>query len=270
MSDKDNNEEDVNADVLAYDEGRVLKALNEEEEDLQAPRKAPPWLLTFGDIMALMLTFFVLLYSMSVPDEEQWEEFSSALTNGFSKFKSATQFSGALEEINIEKLDYKKALNLDYLQSLMTQLIESNEEINNVAIFRQKSRLILSLPEDLLFQSGKAEIDTAGKRALFVIGGPLSRIRNRIEVTGHTDPSPVSRTQSRFASNWELSLERAMSVAGLLSDVGYSRPIVARGLSSTRYDELPDDLDEETRRDYARRVDIMIMRDDGAKRLSFE
>ncbi len=228
-------------------------------------KKVPAWLLTFTDIMALMLTFFVLLYAMSVPEVEKWEDISSALNAGVSKFKSARAFKGSEEDINIDKLDFSRALNLDYLESVMNDLIEKDERLENIVVTHQKDHLILSLPVDLLFKSGKTDIGTQGKRALFAVGGPLSRIRNRIEVVGHTDPVPINRRNVDLKSNWTLSLVRAAQVAALLDSVGYERNIVVRGMSSARYEELPSDMDKERRKNLARRVDIVIMKDDGGR-----
>ena len=59
------------------------KEKRKEQED-----EAPLWLITFTDIMALMLTFFVLLYSMSIPEVKKWEELTSSINKGFSKFYS--------------------------------------------------------------------------------------------------------------------------------------------------------------------------------------
>ncbi len=224
------------------------------------------WLITFTDVMALMLTFFVLLYSMSTPNEEDWEKMSDALNQNFSKFDGA-QWNAGAQEINIEKLDFNEALNLHYLKALMAELIEQDQRLQGVTLIGQKDRLIVSFPHDLLFASGAADVSTRGKKILFAFGDLLARIGNRIEVMGHADPRPIQDQNKKFSSNWQLSLARAASVSGVLQDVGYIRPVIMRGLSSARYDELPDDLEEEERLSFARRVDIVIMKDDGSQRL---
>ena len=225
------------------------------------------WLITFTDVMALMLTFFVMLYSMSVPEEDKWKQVTSALTVGFSQFESPKWYKGPQDTINIDKRDFSNALNMDYLNALVIEIIEKDEKLKNVVVLQQKKRLILSLPTDLLFKSGQSEVTVSGKRALFALGGPLSRIRNRIEVTGHADSRPVQSDKGKFSSNWELSLARAVNVSSVLENVGYSRPVIVRGLSNARYDELPADLSESERLSFSRRVDIVIMKDDGSQRI---
>lgn len=226
----------------------------------------PLWLVTFTDIMALMLTFFVLLYSMSVPLEEKWEDLTKGLNKGVSRFESPKYYQGPIDEVNIDRLDFSRALDLRYLESILSEIINDNERLKDIVIIPQNKRLILSLPSDLLFPAGEAQVTTEGKRALFSLGGPLSRIRNRIEVIGHADPRPIENEESAFKSNWELSLARAVNVAGVLENVGYGRTVVARGLSSSRYDQLPEDITEDRRLSLSRRVDIVVMQDDGSER----
>ncbi len=229
---------------------------------------APPplWLLTFADITALMLTFFVLMYAMQTPDVEKWEEMTTALDTGFDEYKSAALAGGAQDTVDIEKLDLSRALPLDYLQSVIEDVSKDYEGLADMALFLQQDRLIISLPQNLLFESGKTEVSTEGKRGLFAIGGKLSHIRNRIEIIGHTDPSPISAAQQNFDSNRELSLQRALEVSAILSSVGYSRPITVRGMGSSRFEELSGKLDDESRLSLARRVDIVVLKDDGSSR----
>lgn len=244
-----------------------LSALNHSFVTTSGDAESSPlWLITFTDIMALMLTFFVLLYSMSVPEVEQWEEVTSSINKGFSKFYSPEQFAGSQDTISIEKVDRSEALNLNYLGSLIEAKIEENPSLKEVVVINATDRLIISMPEDLLFEAGQDQVKIQGKRALFALGGLLARIRNRIEIAGHSDPRPITNQNSKFSSNWELSLSRAAQVSNILSQVGYRRDMIARGMSSARYDELPSNISEQQRLDLSRRVDIIVMRDDGGSR----
>lgn len=244
-----------------------LSALNHSFVTTSGDAESSPlWLITFTDIMALMLTFFVLLYSMSVPEVEQWEEVTSSINKGFSKFYSPEQFAGSQDTISIEKVDRSEALNLNYLGGLIEAKIEENPSLKEVVVINATDRLIISMPEDLLFEAGQDQVKIEGKRALFALGGLLARIRNRIEIAGHSDPRPITNQNSKFSSNWELSLSRAAQVSNILSQVGYRRDMIARGMSSARYDELPSNISEQQRLDLSRRVDIIVMRDDGGSR----
>lgn len=224
------------------------------------------WLITFTDVMALMLTFFVLLYAMSVPKEEDWDDMTRGINNQFSKTYSAPFNRGPLDEINIDKIDFSKAQSLSYLNSILSNVVLKDERLKGLVLIPQQDNLIISVPEGLLFESGRADVSDEGKQILFSLGNTLSRIRNRIEVIGHTDPRLIQSVESVFASNWELSLARAGAVASALGQAGYEKPMIIRGLSSARYDDLSDDMPEEERLSLARRVDIVVMNDDGSSR----
>ena len=225
------------------------------------------WLITFTDIMALMLTFFVLLYSMSVPKEEEWEQITSAVQNQFSKTFSSQAFSGQQDTINIDKIDFSKAQSLTYLESVLSNAIGRDQRLQNIQLIPQRDHLIVSVPEELLFPAGSATVSEKGGQVLASLGNTMARIRNRIEVIGHSDPDPIEKTGGEFGSNWDLSLARAGAVAGILEESGYQRSIILRGYSSARYDDLPDTMSEDERLSLARRVDIVIMEDDGSQRL---
>jgi len=175
------------------------------------------WLLTFADVMALMLTFFVLLYSMSTLKEEKWEDLTSVIQKSFETFQGDFASAGNQETIEIEKLDMSRALALDYLQSLIVKLIHTNPDLNGLVMFLERDRLVISLPSELLFESGKASVNLDGKKALFSLVDVLARIRNSVEVIGHADPRPIQNQDGAFKSNRELSIHRALSVAGVMS-----------------------------------------------------
>lgn len=232
-------------------------------------QSVPLWLITFTDVMALMLTFFVLLYAMSVPQIEKWEGISSALSFKFNKFEGDSFNAGSQDVINIDKISTSKALDLRYLKTIITSLLKERG-IEEALIYQNDKRLIVSLPSELLFESGSAQIGLDGKKVLFAVGGILARVKNRIEVVGHTDPNPINDDKAMYRNNWELSLARAAALSAVLYEVGYSEDIAIRGLSSARYDEMSADASQEERYKLSRRVDIILMEDDGYRYNAFK
>lgn len=237
-----------------------------------APPQGPPiWLITFTDVMALMLTFFVLLFAMAVPTQEQWEELTAALQSELNNFYGASALRGPTDAINLARIDYNDALNIDYLRALLESEMADNEQLASLRLISQRGQLIISMPDEMLFASGQAEVSDAGARTLYALGGTLNRIRNKIEVVGNADPRPIRDTQGSYANNWHLSMARAASVAAILQKVGYSRPITLRGRGSGRYQDLQAiaELSEEQRLDVSRRVDIVIADHDGRRNKVF-
>tara|TARA_R110001592_G_scaffold27763_13_gene102735 strand:- start:24871 stop:25719 length:849 start_codon:yes stop_codon:yes gene_type:complete len=268
-----NNDTQENA-ADAEEEGVVRPNTDDVESSIvrkqgDGASSVPLWLITFTDVMALMLTFFVLLYAMSTPQEEKWEDISDALTYKSGAFDAAAFNAGSQDVISLDKIDKTRALELDYVQTLIAGLLKQRQ-IDDVLLVQNGKRLVISLPSELLFESGKADVGVEGKKVIFELGGVLSRVKNRIEVIGHTDPSPVGATGGTYTTNWQLSLARAASVSRVLRDVGYEREMTVRGVSSARYDELPDAVPEKERYALSRRVDVIVMDDDGYRQNAFD
>lgn len=223
------------------------------------------WLLSFTDVMALMLTFFVMLFAMSEPHKSDWEGMMSAMKNEFRSFYGPAWNAGPQETINISKVNFDQALDIGYLDLLMKSAMKENKLLDNLVITRRKDKLILSLPQDMLFAPGQATPEDKGLKTLYALGGPLSRMKNQIEVVGLADPKPVTNPDATYKNNWELSLARATNVAAILKRVGYEKDITVRGLSDGRYQDLASVKDEDQRLALSRRVDIVILNHDGRK-----
>lgn len=226
------------------------------------------WLISFTDVMALMLTFFVLLFAMSNPKEQEWAEFTNTVQNNFNRFYGMAANKGMQDTVSIQKIDYSRALDLGYLKALMESLLKEQESLKDVVLYPQPGYLIVSLPEHLLFQPGSDELADGSSKALYTLAEALRRIKNRVEITGHADPRPVSG--ERFASNWELSFARAAQVAASLYSYGYEKPVRVRAAAAGRYGDLADRLPENERLDLSRRVDIVIMEDTGKQLKLFD
>lgn len=224
------------------------------------------WLVSFTDVMALMLTFFVLLFSMAEPVKEDWSAMMSALQKEFNRYYGAALNLGSQDALDLSKIDFNEALDINYLEALLRSQVKDNKYLERVELIQQPGQLIIALPKDLLFDSGSAVVKEDGVRSLYALGGVLNRIKNKVEIAGHADPRPVPAGSSRYDSNWDLSLSRAASVSGVLNNVGYDRDIVIRGHASGRYDDLEGEVEEDMRLDLSRRVDVVILNHDGSKK----
>ena len=146
------------------------------------------------------------------------------------------------------------------MEALFTNQIHQRKLENKVLLIPdpKSKRLILTIPSELLFISGRATL--SGKSAYTVkqLTEILKGVKNSVEIVGHTDPTPISQENSSYDSNWELSLQRAVSLSQQMRKNGYYRPLHIRGLSSSLYTSLPKRFSEQQRLDISRRVDIII------------
>jgi chemotaxis protein MotB len=128
-------------------------------------------------------------------------------------------------------------------------------DAGDLAITLRDGRMVLRLSNDVLFDSGKAELKPAGKRSVAEIAGVLRTIPGRhFQVAGHTDNEPIRL--SPFPSNWALSTARALEVVGFLT----SRGMEARALSAAGYGEFDpvDANDSPLGKSHNRRTEITL------------
>ena len=226
----------------------------EEDELRMESKKGVAWMITFTDLVSLMLTFFVLLFSMSNIKVDRWNDVIDALSQSLNPSSTKAQ-SSATSSFNIATLFRKRAINLDYLTGVLEDAVAKDELLKTSPLMRLEDRLVIALPGDLLFQPGKAVLAEDAKKALFNLGGVLRNIGNQIGINGHTDPTPPSG--NNYASNWELSMGRAAAVANALKRSGYTEDIIAFGYASSRFAELPE-MPVTQRSALGRRVDIVV------------
>jgi len=212
------------------------------------------WMVTFTDLVALMLTFFVLLYAMSNVQLPKWQQLTDSLATNLNRVRDVEVVRPA-HDLNASTASREPGEDLDYLARLLRNAATAEPSLADSIIVRQSDRLIIALPGDLLFGPGANVLGKKGARAVFTLGGMLRSLSNAVEVAGHADPSKV---QGQSGGNWGLSVERATTVAGLLEKAGYGRDIVVRGYGSSRFDTLDETLSAAQRESLARRVDIVI------------
>ena len=219
------------------------------------------WLVTFVDLVALLIAFLVMLFAMSELDQERWQALTGSLIAHEGKPPEATLIRSQERE-GLERVQRLPGIDLDYLAGVLGRALDGLPTLGKTEVLRREDRLVVALPSRLLFLPGGAELDAEGRRAAFTLAETLGRIENRIEVIGHADPRPP---QAGVASNWELSLSRALAVAELIERSGYERPVAVRGLGHSRFDDIAAELPPDERRALARRTDVVIHRDTGER-----
>jgi chemotaxis protein MotB len=117
-------------------------------------------------------------------------------------------------------------------------------------------RIVINLPNNVLFNSGSASLNSEGQEAMAQIGGVLKNFSDRrFQVEGHSDNVPIK--SARFPSNWELSTTRALAVVHLLTDMG----VTPENLSAAGFGEFRPRADNDTDegRKLNRRIEIVML-----------
>ena len=223
------------------------------------------WQGTYGDMITLMLCFFVMMYNPSEVDVTQMATITQSLqmqetesvSGGLSL--SAGQLSDLGNNINaLPSLEKGKSLGLAKKKAV--SLFAPDVKSNKITITSDERGLIITLLSDNFFEEGSAELninetrETLLRLADFFKSDELKGRRFRIE--GHTDNTPV-KEYSQFPSNWELSATRAVNVLHYLADYGVKESnFSVAGYADTR-PKFSNDTAEA--RAYNRRVDIIIL-----------
>ena len=226
------------------------------------PKKASQeWLTTYGDMITLMLCFFVMLYNPTDADPVQMAMMTASLqTDSVSGGMSAT--SGRLADLgnSVNSLpSLEKGKNLGTAKKKAVSLFAPDRKSTRITITSDERGLVITLAADAFFAENSAELnieetrDTLLRISQFLSMPELAGRKFRIE--GHTDSTTADST--KWPSNWELSAARAMNVLHYLSDFGINESqFSVAGYADNQPRHSNDTPDG---RAYNRRVDIIIL-----------
>lgn len=147
----------------------------------------------------------------------------------------------------------------DERQNTYNELIgrfQSMIDAGQLDVIIKNGKIVINLPQDILFPSASARVSREGEETLGEVGSVLADFRDRtFQVEGHTDNIPIST--ARFPSNWDLSAARALAVVSLLQDAG----VPPENLSGAGYGEYQPVAPNDSRENRAlnRRIEIVML-----------
>ncbi len=224
----------------------------------------PAWLVTYADLVSLLLCFFVMFYAMSTIEVGKWRQIARGLAADRPVATGATVgIIGPPVRTVVRGLtgsDARPGAEVEYLAVVIGRRIDDEAALAQAIVTRLEDRLVISLPGDLLFSDRGITLDPRGRAAAAALGAVLGNLRNQVDVQGHADAMAGRSASDRaaVAANWEVSLARAIAVAEELKRGGYGREMAILGLADTRHADLSAHLSEAERRRLARRVDVIV------------
>ena len=220
------------------------------------------WLVIFADLVALMLTFFVMLFSMSNVTSESWQKMVDALADALNPTSEEKIDTTPDVKTNIDLVFRRQAINLDYLQAVLEQKVINSKELKGSQLTLLEDRLVVSLPGSLLFGPNSAILKKTAKDPLFSLGGLLGNVENRLGINGYADEKNFEG--KKYNSNWELSLARSISVGNAFRQAGYSGELLNFGYGNAHSSYLKN-ASEDQRNILSRRIDVVILESSGDK-----
>jgi chemotaxis protein MotB len=237
---------------------------------------APAWMATFADLMALMMCFFVLLFSFSQIDESKYRLMVESMAKGFggqklqlqapstpsaslsapssinspfSQFQAPSRSSRSRSRVQTSQ---STAATAKQVKTVMKEDIAKGK----VTVETTGNTVLIRLPEEVAFPPGSDNVSAQISEIIDRLAPAMRATTGTIMVTGHTDDVPISSAE--FESNWELSADRAVAVIHQivkLTGLDESR-FAAVGNGSTR-PIAPNDTPENRAKN--RRVEISIV-----------
>ncbi|WP_046181097.1 flagellar motor protein MotB [Domibacillus tundrae] len=221
------------------------------------------WLIPYADLLTLLLALFIVLFASSSVDVQKFQAIASAFNNemeggsGVLDFPSPVSnpsMSETEEQENLKAADQKE---LQEMQEKMTAYIKENNLQDKVETTLNGEGLLLRIRDNVLFNSGEAEIQPAHLKNVQEISKLLVMdIPRSIIISGHTDNLPISTAQ--FDSNWELSAMRAVN---FMKEILKNEQLDPRLFSAKGYGEYQPiaSNDTDAGRAQNRRVEILIL-----------
>ncbi len=251
----------------------------------------PAWVMTFADLMSLLMCFFVLLLSFSEIDAHKFKQIAGELSAAFGvqrdipaleipmgtsavfdSFSPAPAEPTVVNEIRQTTSDQRpeldtlrgtidaaaKAAEQQKMQEQLKQLrdvLEPALSDGRVNVTQERHRIVIRVEEKGSFSSGSAKLTWEFENLLLEMAKVLASIPGTLTIEGHTDNVPI-RTD-RFYSNWDLSASRAASVANALLTSGAVEPtrLAVKGLADTAGRVSNDSAENRAKN---RRVEIII------------
>jgi chemotaxis protein MotB len=217
------------------------------------------WLLTYADMITLLMAFFILMYSMSIINLSKFKQVAISIRSGFGG--SLEGGSGLLthpigQRAIIGEQFPQEGKSIEEVAGKLEEYIKERDLSQAMRVTIEERGLVISLSTDnLLFPIGSAQMRPAAEEILHEIAGLLQSVSNKVLVEGDL---PIRTAE--FPSNWELSTARASRVVRYLIE-GYgieSKRFAAAGYADTK-PTVPNTSEENRRRN--RRVNIVILTD---------
>lgn len=234
---------------------------NRRQKEEEKETGSPAWMVTYGDMMTLLLVFFVLLYSFSEMDLEKFKGFISSFQGRVHVLEGGRT---VIDESEVGRgsqgTDFSPTTQ-GYTKVMgdISQYIEQEGLQEKVQMINNERGLVIRMTGQILYDLGRAVIKPEGKEVLDRIAVSIKEIDNSVMVEGHTDNWSINNNQYR--DNWALSTTRACNVIRYFSE---AHNIKENRMAAAGYGEFKPLVSNDTTENRAknRRVEIVILKTD--------
>ncbi|MCB2298734.1 OmpA/MotB family protein [Clostridium tagluense] len=224
------------------------------------------WLATYGDLVTLLMCFFVLLYSMAVIDQSKAKQAISSLNNmgvlsQKGDIKSSVGNSMLDNKVAIVGSAEKTEQEMDNLYKEVKKIVDKKNLQSSIEVENQAKGVLIRFKDDMIFDTASAELKPGAKVILTQMSDVLKKYNRNIRVEGHSDNIPIKT--GKYESNWELSSDRAISVVKFLtSEIPPDKRIKEQSFEVAGYGAFRPIVsnDTEKNRQKNRRIELIIIK----------
>jgi chemotaxis protein MotB len=171
------------------------------------------WLLTYADMITLLLVLFIVLFALSTINEAKYEQFKQSVTEAVLSDVP----HGTTDVHDKPAPDVMTTSGFQQLQRELSLALKAKGLLGDVTFDLNSSGLVEGLVSDsTFFETASADLSSVGAQIVDASAQVLKRFSNAIEVAGYTDDRPISGT---YANNWALSAARASTVVVRMTEV---------------------------------------------------
>jgi chemotaxis protein MotB len=176
----------------------------------------PAWILTYGDMMSLLLTFFILIAAMSSISKK---DFTAAMLSIQTQLNVLPKHDGVITLVN--RTERKTPRQVEKLARRLQREMQVMGKDKDIEVqFDKEGGLKIVLPNAILFDTARADLKPEASPVLEAVGGLLNELQGvMFEIRGHTDGRPLT-SSGRFRDNYDLSYARADTVARWFASSG--------------------------------------------------
>lgn len=251
-----NSETEIDKSATSKRTTKNNRKLDFEEKLFEESSETDRYLITYSDLITLLLGLFIILYAISNIDLVKYQNMSKAMGNFFgessSKMPVANQSLPKNQLGFVKKVDPMVGLRMD-----LERLINTENLGNSIKLEENERGFTIHILDNILFATGSDELFPESKAILHQLANIIRILPNDIRVEGHTDNVPIRN--NKFQSNWHLSVARALQTAYYLIEV---EKMDQSKISIVGYSEFKPIASNDTPEGRAtnRRVDITILK----------
>jgi chemotaxis protein MotB len=221
------------------------------------------WLITYADMITLLLAVFIVLYALSDTNVRKFTAFAESVSAAFNTdilrgSKAITVTTGQAAAPGTDSFDAGSGVIASDQRAVEANIKDFAVQqgiAEQISVERVPEGIAIRIGDMLLFASGRARLDSRSAALLHQVVAAVGALPNQLRVEGHTDDTPPAGPF--YSDNWSLSTDRALAVLNAMAADGIA-PARLSAAGYAEFEPLVPNVDDASRA-RNRRVDILIL-----------